>query len=82
LIDTVPSLVILDVRTGEEFKSGYISEAINLPVEELTGRVSELDPHHSILVYCRTGNRSLQAVNILVENGFTDIYHLVEGIVA
>ena len=82
LIDTGPSLAIVDVRTEEEFKSGHIPGAINIPVDELTQRVSELDPHHSLFVYCRTGNRSMQAVHILVENEFTDIYHPFGGIVA
>ena len=82
LTDTVPSLVIVDVMIEEEFNSGHIPRAIHLPVDEFTRRVSELDRYHSLLVYCRTGNRSVQAVHILVENGFTDIYHLVGGIEA
>ena len=82
LIDTTPSLVIVDMRTTEEFSGGHIPGAINLPINELAGRVSELNPHHYLLVYCRTGNRSQQAVNILIEKGFAEIYHLVDGIVA
>ena len=80
LIADKPELVILDVRTVSEFNDGHIEGAINIPVEEIANRLSELDKNDELLVYCRTGNRSATAVGILEDAGFTKIYHMHEGI--
>lgn len=82
LIETNPSLVILDVRTDWEFEDGHIEGAINIPVEGLQQRLGELNPSYEILVYCRTGNRSRRAVQILADNGFSRVYHVLGGIEA
>ena len=82
LIGEKAGLVILDVRTVSEFESGHLDGAINIPVDELSGRLSELNPDDELLVYCRTGNRSTTAVGILRENGYDQIYHMDGGIVA
>jgi len=82
LIESMPSLVILDVRTLGEYDEGHIEGAIIIPVQELEERVSELSKEDEILVYCRTGNRSATAVNILNDNGFTKIFHMFNGITA
>ncbi len=80
LIAGKPNLVILDVRTVAEFNDGHIEGAINIPVDELSGRLSELDKSKELLVYCRTGNRSATAVSILENAGYTKIFHMHEGI--
>jgi len=74
---------ILDVRTPNEFYSGYIEGATLLPLQQLQQRVSELNKHkdREILVYCRTGNRSTVAAEILHRAGFTKLYNLRPGIV-
>lgn len=82
LIEANPSLVVLDVRTEEEFHSERIEGAKNIPVDDLEIRLTKLNPNDKILVYCRTGNRSTQAAKILVQNGFSDFYHMVGGIVS
>ena len=82
LIGEKADLVILDVRTVSEYESGYLDGAINIPVDELSGRLSELNQDDELLVYCRTGNRSTTAVGILRENGYDQIYHMDDGIVA
>jgi len=65
--------ILLDVRTPEEFASGYIAGAINIPVQELDQRLSELSTDKEIIVYCRSGNRSAQASTILSNNGFSSV---------
>ena len=80
LIEAKPDLVILDVRTLAEFEEGHIEGAINIPVDELSGRLDELGKEDELLVYCRTGNRSGAAVSILSDEGYTTIYHMHEGI--
>ena len=82
LIEEKSSLVILDVRTVAEFDDGHIEGAINIPVDEVADRLSELDANDELLVYCRTGNRSGTAVVILEDAGYTRIYHMHEGISA
>ncbi len=80
LIEDKPDLVLLDVRTASEYEEGHIEGAVNIPVQELSVRFDELSPEDELLVYCRTGNRSAQAVDILLDLGFTKIYHMDEGI--
>jgi rhodanese-related sulfurtransferase len=82
LIAEKVDIVILDVRTTPEFDSGHLEGAINIPVEELSQRLSELNQKDELLVYCRTGNRSTTAVRILRENGYDRIYHMDGGITA
>jgi rhodanese-related sulfurtransferase len=82
LIAEKADLVILDVRTESEYEGGHLEGAINIPVEELSQRLSELNQNDDLLVYCRTGNRSTTAVGILRENGFDRIYHMDGGITA
>ncbi|HUV54186.1 MAG TPA: rhodanese-like domain-containing protein [Candidatus Krumholzibacteriaceae bacterium] len=80
LIEDKPDLVILDVRTASEYEDGHIEGAINIPVQELGDRLDELSRDDELLVYCRTGNRSAQAVGILRDAGFAKIYHMNAGI--
>ena len=68
-------VVIVDVRTQEEYNEGYIENAILIPNESISGAPSELpDKDAVILIYCRSGNRSKQAADKLVALGYTNIY--------
>lgn len=80
LIGDKPGLVILDVRSQSEYDDGHIEGAILIPNTEIADRLDELDKGDELLVYCRTGNRSGQAIEILEEAGFTKIYHMNDGI--
>jgi phage shock protein E len=73
-----PSLVVLDVRTPAEFADGHLPGAINIPHTELASRVEELSRAREadIVVYCRTGKRSAQALGILETAGFSRLFHL------
>ncbi|MDH5481798.1 MAG: right-handed parallel beta-helix repeat-containing protein [Candidatus Bathyarchaeota archaeon] len=82
MIDSNPSLVILDVRTQSEYDEGHIRNAKLIPHTELVGRLNELNEADAILVYCRTGVRSSIASQILVDNGFSNVYNMLEGITA
>lgn len=67
--------IILDVRTEEEYASGHIPKAINIPNETIgTENIEKLpDKEQLILVYCRSGNRSKQAAAKLVNLGYTNV---------
>jgi len=71
--------VIIDVRTRDEYSSGRIDTALNLPHDELERRLGEIPGSKSseIVVYCRSGKRARIAENLLVEKGYTNIKDLV-----
>ena len=77
-----PGTVILDVRTPGEFTSGHIAGARNLDVADpaFTDRVAELPQDGRYAVYCRSGNRSAQALAMMREAGITGAVHLDGGI--
>jgi rhodanese-related sulfurtransferase len=62
--------VLLDVRTAAEFDSGSIPGAINIPLDELRGRCSELSKEQPVVVYCQVGQRGHTATVYLRERGF------------
>lgn len=68
--------VILDVRTKAEYDSGHIEGALLLPNEEIGTDEIEILPDKDklILVYCRSGNRSKQASQKLVDLGYTNVF--------
>lgn len=73
---------VLDVRTPADFngEQGHIAGAFNLPLEELTSRLAELQADHGqrIAIVCRTDKKSAAAVALLAEHGFTGA-HAVRG---
>jgi rhodanese-related sulfurtransferase len=72
-------VVVLDVRTPEEFQGGHIPNATLIPLQELENRLNEIDKKKGYLVVCRSGNRSAQASEILSNNGFSTIYNMTGG---
>ena len=70
--------IIIDVRTTEEFAAGHLDGAVNYNVEDgtLEQALPSLDPNANYVVYCRSGRRSAVAVDLMKENGFTQIADL------
>ena len=77
------NFVILDIRTPEEFESGYIEGAVNMNYhsEAFVADLDKLDKTKTYFVYCRTGRRSRDAVGIMVQQGFSTIYRVQGDIV-
>lgn len=77
-------LVVLDVRTPGEFSEGHISGAVNIDFYEPSfgTDLDRLDKDVPYALYCRTGNRSGQALDMMRDLGFTDVRELSGGIVA
>ena len=74
MMDTEADIIILDVRTEEEYASGHIKNAVCLPNEEISGEADILpDKSQQILVYCRSGNRSKQAAQKLADMGYENV---------
>lgn len=82
LIASASPPVILDVRTKREYSGGHLKNSIHIPVQEIQRRYGELSAYKNadILIYCATGNRSTVAAKILIDNGFTQIYNMREGV--
>lgn len=67
---------VIDVREPEEYQSGHVADALNVPPSELMNgakQLAGLPKDSNIIVYCRTGSRSNVAMNILKSLGFTNI---------
>ncbi|WP_302367265.1 rhodanese-like domain-containing protein [Brachyspira aalborgi] len=77
-INTSTNLILLDVRTAEEYSSGYIPNSINIDVlsSDFKSKIELLDKNKEYLIYCRSGNRSAIASSIMATNGFIEIYNL------
>jgi rhodanese-related sulfurtransferase len=76
MIDSSTELVVLDVRTQEEYEEGHIEGAILIPDDEIATKAEELltDKNATLLVYCRSGRRSALASQLLNELGYTSVY--------
>ena len=74
--------ILVDVRTAEEYESGHIQDAVNFDFysESFQNDILTLDKSSSIILYCRTQNRSTKTANYLKENGYKDITVLEGGI--
>ncbi|TPH17345.1 rhodanese-like domain-containing protein [Litorilituus lipolyticus] len=72
------NIVVLDVRSAEEFNEGHIKGAINVSHNTVEENLAKLTQYKDkkVVVYCRSGRRAGIAEHILAENGFTKLYHL------
>tara|TARA_R110001583_G_scaffold56263_1_gene170075 strand:- start:1760 stop:2164 length:405 start_codon:yes stop_codon:yes gene_type:complete len=72
------NIVLLDVRTAEEYNEGHIAGAINISHNAIEENLKQLTQYKNstVVVYCRSGHRAGIAANILSSNGFTNLQHL------
>ena len=68
--------VIIDVRTLEEFQSAHLNKAINIEWQNILSIQNNINKTEKIYVYCRSGNRSQKATELLVDAGFVDVENL------
>ncbi|WP_295157313.1 rhodanese-like domain-containing protein [uncultured Brachyspira sp.] len=78
LMNKSQNLVLLDVRTAEEYMSGSVPNSINIDVmsTDFKSKIDLLDKNKEYIIYCRSGNRAAVASSIMATNGFLNIYHL------
>jgi rhodanese-related sulfurtransferase len=78
------NVLLLDVRETDEFRGEHIKGAKHMALGTLATKLSELESHktNQVLLYCRSGNRSSTAANMLVKAGFSNVGHLAGGIMA
>jgi len=78
--DKTGEFLLLDVRHPEEYQTGHIPGAMLMPIDELEARQAELDRSKKIIVYCRSGHRSMAAAIALCGLGFKGVHQLDGGI--
>lgn len=78
-LDQAAHDLLVDVRTPDEFASGTLPGAINIPLEQLRERIGELDPGKPITVFCQVGQRGYVAERILRQTGFEKVRNLKGG---
>ncbi len=80
---TEPDVIILDVRTPEEFASGHIEGALNIDFNsgDFANEITRLNPSENYAIYCRSGSRSGQAASIMHKAGFHDVSNLNGGVI-
>lgn len=78
-----PDFVLIDIRTPEEFMSGYIESAININYHDsdFVEKLDKLDKGKTYLIYCRTGRRSSDAINVMKRLQFQEVYRILGDIV-
>jgi phage shock protein E len=65
--------LLIDVRTPAEFRSGSVKGAINIPVDSITSRFAQIKGKDTVVVFCRSGNRSRMAKQLLTELGVKNV---------
>ena len=77
-VDFTADSIMIDVRTPEEFESGHLAGALNINWEgaEFMQAVDALDKSANYAIYCRSGNRSAQAIDMMASMGFTNLTNL------
>jgi len=67
---------VLDVRAPEEFVTGHVPGAVNIPHEQVAARIAEVPKDKEVVLYCRSGRRAGMAAEVLAANGYTRLKHL------
>jgi len=74
-------LVLLDVRTPEEYRQAHLKGSLLIPLGDLTRRVQEIPRDRPVLVYCAVGARSVSAAGFLASKGYREVYNMSDGLV-
>lgn len=74
--------LLIDVRTDEEVGRGMIAGARHIPLHQLASRIDTIGRDRSVVFYCQSGARSMQASAFLAARGWPEVYNLNGGIVA
>ena len=81
LLKKSPKIVVLDVRTAEEFALGHLKGAKNIDIRQpdFYSKVDKLNKKATYLLYCRTNRRSTSAVEYMTQKGFQHLYQMMDG---
>ena len=74
--------VVIDVRTANEYASGHIPGAINIPFDQVAQRISEIETPQGAILYCMVGPRARKGESALLAAGYKKAFHLEGGLAA
>ena len=77
-----PEVVLIDVREQWEYDQGHIPGITLIPMGEVSNRLSEIPKDKTVILTCRSGNRSGQVTDFLRDNGYDNVHNMTGGIVA
>ncbi|NJN96510.1 MAG: rhodanese-like domain-containing protein [Anaerolineales bacterium] len=77
-----PDVLLIDVREPDEYNAGHIPGVTLIPMGEVPDRLSEIPQDKTVVVTCRSGNRSGQITDFLREQGYENVHNMQGGIVA
>lgn len=77
------NVFLVDVRSSQEYEEGHLRGAISIPNYEIEDKIEKIIPDKKsiIILYCQTGRRSENAVEVLEKIGYTNVYNLEGGII-
>ena len=75
-------VIVLDVREQWEYDEGHIPGVIHMPMNDVPANLDEIPTDQTVIVSCRSGNRSGQVTNFLREQGYENVHNMEGGIVA
>lgn len=83
MINSDEDFLLLDIREEEEFEERFIPKAVNIPLNKLLFSIDDIEEYKDkkVVVYCRSGHRSITACNLLSMEGFEKLYNLEKGII-
>lgn len=83
MMNSDKDVLLLDVREIDEFEERNIPKAINIPLNKLLFNLDDIEEYKDkdVIVYCRSGHRSITACNLLKMEGFNKLYNLEKGII-
>ena len=83
MITNQEDFLLLDIREKEEFDEKYIFKAVNIPLNKLLFNIDDIEEYKekTVVVYCRSGHRSITACHLLSMEGFENLYNLEKGII-
>ncbi len=74
--------VVIDVRTPEEYATGHIPDAVNIPYDQIAKRIDELDTPNGVALYCMVGPRARKGEAALLAVGYEKAFHIEGGLAA
>ena len=74
--------VVIDVRTADEYASGHVPGAINIPFDQVAQRIAEIETPQGVALYCMVGPRARRGESALLAAGYERVFHLEGGLAA
>jgi rhodanese-related sulfurtransferase len=78
-LDLKKGMMLIDVRTEEEYKKGHIPSAVHVPLADIGDRIKKVKKDKELVLYCQTGNRSIWAIKRLMGMGYKNLTNLKGG---